>query len=100
TATIGFMANIHIGNLQVIPYLTSERYKLLYAHSMFNTKTLEPATNRQVTTILDDILDTFKARELASNSSFLIQKNSELFIGVFNKEKELFIIFRFRNKNL
>ncbi len=91
------IAITHIGNLQDIPYLTSSRCKLLYAHSLFNIKTLEPSKDSSVTTALDKILDTFAMRELGSNSSFFVQKNDGTLIGILNKERTLFDIFRFQN---
>lgn len=98
TASAGFMANIHIGNLQIIPYLTSSRYKLYYAHSRFSTDGFVPARDSTVTTALDQIIDTFEAKELASHSSFFIQKEEEAIIGVFNKETLLFDIYKFSSR--
>ena len=99
TKPIGYMANIHIGNLQLVPYLTSRRYKLLYAHSKFNSHTLEPTSSRSVTTVLDEILDNFMSHELSSNNSFLIQRNADILMGVFNKNNGMFDVYKFVNSN-
>lgn len=99
TLPVGVMANIHIGNLQIIPYLTSYRYKFLYAHSKFNTRTFEASKNNTVETLLDKILDTFKMRDLSSNSSFFFQKKEEAFIGIYNKDADKFDIYKFQNTN-
>lgn len=99
TMSVGFMANIHIGNLQLVPYLTSRRYKLFFAHSVFNKNTWEPAPggNRNITTLLDTIIDTFENMELSGSSSFLIEKHNEILIGVLNTEKNTFDIHSFKH---
>ena len=99
TMPLGYMANIRFGNFQFIPYLTSTRNKLLYAHAKFDMQTFNASISRSVKTILDDILTYFNRREIGSNSTFLIQTSSSILISAFNKSTKLFDVYKFVNSN-
>jgi hypothetical protein len=86
-----------MGNAIFVPYLSSKRFKLYYFHSTFSKKTWKPAPPHVATTGLDQVLDSFEAKELHGNSTFYILKPRETLIGVFNKETASFDIFKFAN---
>ena len=97
-STVSVMALGQIlGNLVYVPYLSSKRFKLYYAHSTFNRKNWTAAPPHVASTGLDEVLDSFESKEMFGNSSFFIPQGKETIIGIFNKESSSFDIFKFSN---
>lgn len=92
TSLMGYAANIHIGNVQIIPYLYAERDKLIYAHSKFSGNTLEPSKARNITTFFDSLLEDFSSKDIASNSTFLLKKGQKYLMGVYDSKNHKFVI--------
>lgn len=92
TSLVGYAANIHIGRLQIIPYLSSERDKLIYSHSKFSIKTLEPSKGKNVKTFLNNLLDDIDLKEISANSTFLLKKGQSYLLGVFDSKNQKFLV--------
>ena len=67
TGALGYMANLTIGNYQIVPYLELYRNKIIYCHSRFSKETLEPSVASDATTAFDALLDNFEKRDLRSS---------------------------------
>lgn len=70
---------------------------LLDAHSRFSRTDFKPSTTSTMAITLDQIIDDFRVQQLASNSSFFIEKKEQSIIGVFNKETNSFDIYKYLN---
>ena len=99
-ATLGFGMvagiGVTIGDIRIIPYLTSSRNKFLYAHSKFSLKGLQPSAASNTRTCLDDFLEDNKLRDLGKSNSLLIELPGELFLGLYNKETKKYNITKFQ----
>lgn len=95
TLPIGYAANFHIGNLQVIPYLTLKRSVLIYSYSKFSRKDYIPSSAQLLISNLDLIMDSNKLKDLHQNSSFFIRYDKQAIIGIFNKDKGGFEMIKF-----
>ncbi len=95
TSSIGFYLFTPMGTFGVVPYLTLSRNKFLFAHSKFSLQTLQPSLTGNLTTHIDKIADSKKIDDLEKNSSFIIERNEKLYVGVFNKKKDKFEIFTY-----
>ncbi len=93
TSNIGFYLFTPIGAFGVVPYLTLSRNKFLFAHSKFSLQTLQPSLTSNLTTPIDRIANDKKIDDLEKNSSFIIERNDKLYVGVFNKKKDKYEIF-------
>lgn len=82
-----------IGPFQLMPYLSISRNKFLFAHSKFSLATLQPSTAINITTAINNIALDKKIDDLERNSSFIIECNGKLYVGVFNKSKNKYGIF-------
>lgn len=82
-----------IGPFQLMPYLSISRNKFLFAYSKFSLKTLQPSTAINLTTPINNIATDKKIDDLERNSSFIIECNEKLYVGVFNKLKNKYDIF-------
>ena len=95
TSSIGFYLFTPIGTFGVVPYLTLSRNKFLFAHSKFSLQTLQPSTANNLTTTIDKIANDKKIDDLERNSSFIIERNEKLYVGIFNKKKGKYEIFTY-----
>ncbi len=93
TSYIGFYLFTPVGAFGVVPYLTLSRNKFLFAHSKFSLQTLQPSTTTNLVTSIDKIANDKKIDDLEKNSSFIIERNEKLYVGVFNKKKGKYDIF-------
>ncbi len=84
TGALGYMANLTIGNYQIVPYLELYRNKIIYCHSRFSKETLESSAGTGVTTTFDTLLDNFEKRDLRSGSSFIMKKDGKFLAAIFN----------------
>jgi hypothetical protein len=98
TMELGSLLNITIGSFQIIPYLAYYRNKMIYCHSRFSTKTLEPSQSVNITTTLDLLMENFEKKDLKSKSTFLIRKNGSYLISVFNSSTKKFELVRLGNE--
>jgi len=99
-ATMGFgMAagiGVSIGDIRIIPYLTSSRNKFLYAHSKFSLKGLQPSMANNVRTNLDDFLEDNKLRDLAKRNSVVIELPGILYVGLYDKKTKKYTLTKFQ----
>jgi hypothetical protein len=87
-ATLGIGDMIPIGSriVQMVPYLTLSRNKFLFAYSKFSLKSLHPSTATGITTTINKFAGDKRIDDLEKNSSFIIEKDNKLYIGIFNKK--------------
>ena len=97
-ATMGFGMGagigVAIGDIRIIPYLTSSRNKFLYAHSKFSLKGLQPSIANNTRTYLDDFLADNKLKDLGKSNSFLLELPGKLIFGLYNKETKKYAMNR------
>jgi len=93
TGALGYMANLSIGNFQIVPYLELYRKKVIYCHSRFSKETLEPSAGTDITTTFDALLDNFEKRDLRSSSSFIMKKDGRFLAAIFNPGIKKFEIY-------
>ena len=93
TGALGYMANLSIGNYQIVPYLELYRNKIIYCHSRFSKGTLEPSAGTDITTTFDALLDNFEKRDLRSTSSFIMKKDGRFLAAFFNPGIKKFEIY-------
>ncbi len=93
TSNIGVYFYTPIGIFVVVPYLTLSRNKFLFAHSKFSLQTLQPSLAANLTTPIDKIASDKKIDDLERGSSFIIERDKKLYVGVFNKEKDKYEVF-------
>ncbi|MEI9958609.1 MAG: hypothetical protein WDM90_20400 [Ferruginibacter sp.] len=80
---------------QFTPYLTTSRNKFLFAYSKFCLSSLQPSTATNIETVLNKLVTDKKIEGLKKESSFIIDKKNQLFIGIFDKEKNKYLINRY-----
>lgn len=94
TGMLSSMANFTIGDYQIIPYLTTYRNKLSFAHSRFSLKDYQPSKSTEIASSLDRLLESFEDKRLGSTSSFVMEKLGSYFLAVYNPDSRKFEIFR------
>jgi hypothetical protein len=82
----------------LLPPLGPSRDKIIYFHTRFSKKDLQPSLNTNVTTIVDDLLDDKKIENLSAYSSFVVKKNSVYFIGFYSKELQKMEVFKYNGE--
>ncbi|HRG83805.1 MAG TPA: hypothetical protein PLO99_14900 [Chitinophagaceae bacterium] len=95
TSMLTEAANIHIGRLQIIPYLYTDRDKLVFAHSRFSMSNLEPSAGEKSITMLDLLLNHVSLQDISANSSFIIKNKQHYILGILNPETKLFSVIKF-----
>ncbi len=76
-------------------YLNSSRNKFLFAHSKFSNNGLIPSTNDNVKTKLNNIASNKLIDDLERKSSFAIEVNNKLYLGIFNKKKNSYSLYSY-----
>jgi hypothetical protein len=97
TGFVTSLAFLNVNSTHFIFYITSTRNKFIYSHSRFSIADLEPSKNDHVSTLTDKLLDDLDVKEIANASSFVIHFKNEYHVGVFNKAKNNFNIYRYLN---
>jgi hypothetical protein len=95
TGMLSSFAFLNVNNAHFIVFIISIRNKFLYSHSRFSNSTFTPSNNTHVITITDKLLDDLDVKEIVSSSTFLVQINSDYYIGAYNKEIDKFKVFRY-----
>jgi hypothetical protein len=95
TSNIGLYLFTPVSAFGVVPYLTLSRNKFLFAHSKFSLQTLQPSLSTNLVTPIDKIANDKKIDDLERNSSFIIDCNKKLYVGIFNKSKDKYEIFTY-----
>jgi hypothetical protein len=96
TASLGFAANIYVGNTQFIPYLTAnQRNKFVYAHSKFAMDGWEPSTATNTTTILDQLIEDDKFKVSLKDNTILICLQDKVYLGVYDNKIAKYVVSKF-----
>jgi hypothetical protein len=83
-----------IETYRVIFYISTYRKKLTYVHTRFSLPDFLPSSSRNIESGLDYLLENFESKELEANSSFIIKKDDQFILAVFNTEKRAFELTR------
>lgn len=95
TGAMGYMANIHLGNVQFIPYILIAKNKFLYAHSKFSISDWEPSRASNTRSIIDQLVAADKFTEAASENSALIDLHDKLYLVVYDNKLNKYLVSKF-----
>jgi hypothetical protein len=95
TAAMGYMANIHIGNTQYIPYLVLQQHKLLFAHSKFAINGWGASKAANTSSILDQLIAADKLKDVSAQHTILIDLHDKLYLAVYNNKSKVYEVSKF-----
>jgi len=98
TFQLGYMANIHFGPIQIVPYIYSYRYKLAYAHSRFSINDMQLSKSNSIRTTLDKVLEDLDRKEFSASSSFFVKDKKSLLLGNYNTQTRQFQITEYNEE--
>ncbi len=95
TAAMGYMANLHIGNTQFIPYLVIRQHKLLFAHSKFAVSGWAASQSSNTSTILDQLITADKLQGISEENAILVDLHNKLYIALYNNKLKAYEVSKF-----
>ena len=98
TGFLTSMANLHVGNYQVIFYLTILRYKLIISESKFSLNDFKPSFSFNQPFTIHPETETAKFRGWEKKHSFFLQDYDNYIFAFYNEDKQQFDLFRLNGK--
>ena len=95
TAALGYMANIHIGDVQFIPYLVLRQHKLVFAQSKFAINGWGASKSSNISSILDQLISADKLKYLSAENAIFIDLHNKLYLAVYNSNLKVFEVTKF-----